>query len=233
MLSESPENGGGVMVLGAGALGAPACAHLAVAGVDRLAVVDDAEVGPSGGSPLSPRGDGVARRAEEVAAWLAVLARDVHVDPYPARLDETNAEAMIAGHDVVLDLTNDRPTRAVVSEACSAARIPLVAGWLSGTVGWLAAVHPPESPCLGCAQRGVPEGPVGDKREASARSPLAGALGALAALAALQLLGETGNAWIGRRLLLDGRDLAARVELVSSVPSCTSCEGAHAGAYRR
>jgi adenylyltransferase/sulfurtransferase len=213
-----------VIVVGAGALGSPACAHLAAAGIGRLAVVDGAEVGPAGGPGLLPRADASARRAEIVTAWLGALAPSVQADPYPARLDAANAAAIVAGHDVVLDLSNDPATRAVASDVSSTARIPLVAGWLAGTVGWLATVRPPDSACLRCAEEALPEEVPGDTGPSLVRGPLAGAVGALAALAALQLLAGAGSAWIGRRLRVDGRDLSTGVEAVASAPGCQVCD---------
>jgi molybdopterin/thiamine biosynthesis adenylyltransferase len=224
-----PLGAAAAMVVGAGSLGLHAGAQLAVAGVGRLSIADGAEVGAGAGAAVMPRPDERARRAEVAASWAAVLAPAVQADPYPARLDDTNAPAMIDGHDVVLDLSDDGATRAATARACESLGLPLVAGARTPAGGgWVAALKPPATACMGCTERALSgsaaSGTGAHSRHGAAGAAseaLAGQVGAAAAAAAIDLLCGEKTA-LGRVLVFDG-PLSARAEGLSAVFDCPVC----------
>src|SRR5205085_8342528 len=122
------------------------------------------------------------------------LNPEVVVDPYPARLEEANAEALIAGADVVVDCSDSFETRYTVNAACCSAGVALVEGGALGLGGLVMTIRPGESACYRCA---FPTAPPPDQRGSCAElglvAPLAGATGPLQALEAVKLLTGVGG----------------------------------------
>jgi molybdopterin/thiamine biosynthesis adenylyltransferase len=98
------------MVVGAGAAGSAAAAQLASCGVGYVAIVDQDPVRlpDLAGQSIYYTPDVGIRKADTLAAKLGLLNPEVQVESYPVALDATNAIAIVAGHDVVLDCTRDR-----------------------------------------------------------------------------------------------------------------------------
>src|SRR4051812_45637107 len=94
-----------VIVVGAGALGSPAATYLAAAGVGRLGIVDEdvVELSNLHRQPLHYTPDVGRQKAENAAVKLGVLNPEVALDPYPVRIDASNAPAIVIGADVVVD----------------------------------------------------------------------------------------------------------------------------------
>jgi molybdopterin/thiamine biosynthesis adenylyltransferase len=151
------------LVVGAGTPGAIAAALLARAGVGSVGVVDDEPLdllSEPGALAYLPADEG-RNRAEALAERLGALAPEALVEPYPARIEPSNVEAIAIGSDVVLDCSGAPAADPVLSDACTALGIPLVHAEL-----------PPSAP----------------EQDALATSgPAAVAAGALAARAALEL----------------------------------------------
>jgi adenylyltransferase/sulfurtransferase len=127
------------IVIGAGPAGSVAAAELASRGVGYVAVVDGAitTLGDLCGNACLYTPDVGANRAEAVAAKLGVLNPNVQAEAYPVDLDDSNAAAIVMGHDVVLDLTGNAPS---LPAACAEHGAELVSAEGTGTVaGALAA----------------------------------------------------------------------------------------------
>ena len=127
-----------VLVVGAGALGSPVATYLAGAGVGRLGIADDDEVAISDlhRQHLHFTPDVGTPKAAGAAAKLAFLNPEIVVEPYRVRFEEANAEALLAGQDLVVDCTDSFATRYAVNAACCAPGVSLVEG---GVVGLSAA----------------------------------------------------------------------------------------------
>jgi molybdopterin/thiamine biosynthesis adenylyltransferase len=187
------------LVVGAGALGASAAAGLAAAGVARLGVVDP-------------------EHAEPVARRLGSLHPGTIAEQYPALLEHANAEAIAAGHDLVIECTNDGVARMAANDACLALGIPLVAAGTGGWRGWLTCVRSGESACLRCASGELPE-----RGEDSVPASLATAVGSLAALEACKLLRGDGMPLLDRVLVLDALVQSTRELPTGRRADCPSC----------
>jgi molybdopterin-synthase adenylyltransferase len=216
----------GALIVGAGALGSPVAAYLAGAGVGRIGIVDsdDVELSNLARQPLHFTPDIGMNKALSAAAKLSLLNPGVLVEPYPARLDETNAEAILAGADVVIDCSDTFATRYLVNDACCALAIPLVEAGVLGLDGLVMAIKPGESACYRCAfPTEPPPGSVPSCREAGVLGPMAGIVGSIQALEALKLLAGVGEPLLDRIVQVDGRTLAHTIVKTSRREDCPAC----------
>ena len=178
-----------VLVIGAGALGAPVGLYLAGAGVGRIGIVDDEAVELSNlhRQLLHFTPDVGVSKAESAAAKLRFLNPDVVIEPYRVRVEPGNAPALLEGQDVVVDCSDSFATRYAVNAACCAARVPLVEAGVLGMAGLVMSIKPGRSACYRCA---FPSAPTDAPRcaDAGVLGPAAGVIGSLQALEALKLL---------------------------------------------
>ena len=214
------------IVVGAGALGSPAAAYLAAAGVGRIGIVDSDPVELSNlqRQPLHYTPDIGTNKAESAAAKLGVLNPGVTAEPYPVRLDAANAEAIVSGADVVVDCTDTFATRYVVNDACCAAGVQLVEAGVLGFEGLVMAIRPGESACYRCV---FPDPPPPEAvracRDYGVLGPVAGMIGSLQALEALKLLTGVGEPLLDRFLQFDGRTVSHVVVATSRRLDCGAC----------
>jgi adenylyltransferase/sulfurtransferase len=214
------------MVIGAGALGSPAATYLAAAGVGRIGIVDGdhVELSNLARQPLHYTPDIQGLKAESAAQKLGVLNTEITVEAYPVELDEQNAEAMVAGVDVVVDCSDSFQTRYLVNDACCSLRVPLVEGGALGFSGMVMAIRPGETACYRCA---FPEPPPANAvptcREAGMLGAVAGVLGSLQALQALKLLSGVGQPPGDEIVQFDGLTLQQTIVRTSRREGCTAC----------
>jgi len=182
-------NEASVLVIGAGALGAPVALYLAGAGVGRIGILDDDAVELSNlhRQLLHFTPDVGVAKAESAAAKLRYLNPDIVVEPYQVHADAENAAALVEGQDLVVDCSDSFATRYAVNAACCAARVPLVEAGVLGMSGLVMSIKPGRTACYRCA---FPVEPLDAPRcaDAGVLGPAAGVIGSLQALEALKLL---------------------------------------------
>ncbi len=213
----------GVLIVGAGGLGSPLALYLAAAGVGRLTIVDDDAVALSNLQRQVIYATADIGRPKAAAAAEAVgrLNPHVAVRTETVRLGAENAAALIAGHDVVADGSDNFATRYCLADACAAARVPLVTAALGRFDGSLTTLMP-----WGLRADGSPapayrdlfptppaEGTVPACAEAGVLGAAAGVLGTLQATEVLRILTGVGQPLVGRLLLADLR--AMRFETIA------------------
>ena len=178
-----------VLVVGAGALGAPVAAYLVGAGVGRIGILDpdDVELSNLHRQLLHFTPDVGVPKAESAAAKLRFVNPDVIVEPYQVRLDEHNAGALLEGQDLVVDCSDSFATRYAVNAACCAARERLVEAGVLGLAGMVMSVKPGRTACYRCV---FPTAPADAPScaDAGVLGPAAGVVGSLQALEAMKLL---------------------------------------------
>ncbi|MEH3145499.1 MAG: molybdopterin-synthase adenylyltransferase MoeB [Methylobacterium frigidaeris] len=206
-----------VLVVGAGGLGAPLIQYLAAAGLGTIGIVDDDTVSLSNlqrqvihGTPDLGR-----PKVESAAEAVSRLNPHVRVEAHPLRLDDRNAEALVAGYDLVADGSDNFSTRYAVSDACFRARRPLVTAALGQFDGSLTTIRAHEAgadgrpnPTYRCL---FPNPPPADSvptcAEAGVIGALAGLMGSLMALEVIRALTGFGDSLVGRLLMVDARSL--------------------------
>ena len=214
------------IVVGAGALGSPAATYLVAAGVGHVGVVDSDAVELSNlhRQPLHYTPDVGVSKADNAALKLGLLNADVQVDPYPVALDEGNAEAIVAGSDVVVDCSDSFETRYVVNDACCAQGIRLVEAGVLAFSGLVMSIVPGESACYRCAfPTPPPAGSVPSCRDAGVLGAMAGIVGSIQALEALKLLAGVGEPLTDRLLQLEGRGMEQTIVATRRREGCPAC----------
>jgi adenylyltransferase/sulfurtransferase len=214
------------VVVGAGALGSPAAAYLAAAGVGRLGIVDGdwVEISNLQRQFLHYTPDLEAQKAESAAQKLGVLNSEITVEPYPVEVDADNAEALMMGADVVIDCTDSFESRYLINDACCAQRVPLVEGGALGFGGMVMAIRPGETACYRCAfPTAPPDAP--SCRDAGMLGAVAGVIGSLQALEALKLLSGVGTTPGDVIVQFDGLSLTQTLVRTSRRSDCSACAG--------
>jgi len=196
-----------VAVLGAGGLGSPAIAYLAAAGIGTIGVIDDDEVSLANLQRQIVHGvaDIGSGKAASAARFVAALNPHVTVALHAERLTAANAQALFGGYDLVLDGTDNFPTRQCAAAAAAALGLPLVSGAVSMWDGQLTVFMPggrgfadlyPLAPAPADLPSCEAVGVVG---------ALTGVIGTLMAMEAIKLVTGAGTPLAGRLLLYDGR----------------------------
>jgi molybdopterin-synthase adenylyltransferase len=214
------------IVVGAGALGSPAATYLVAAGVGHLGIVDEdvVELSNLHRQPLHFTPDVGRQKAENAALKLGVLNPEVQIDPYPVRIDERNAPAIVMGADVVVDCSDSFATRYAVNDACCAQRVPLVEAGVLGFDGLVLSIKPGESACYRCAfPTEPPAGSVPSCREAGVLGATAGIIGSIQALEAIKLITGVGEPLTDRILQLDARAMEQTIVSTSRRDDCPAC----------
>jgi molybdopterin/thiamine biosynthesis adenylyltransferase len=204
-----------ILIAGAGPAGAAAAAHLAAAGLGYVAVAD------------GRRDDGF-NRAEILAARLAMLAPDLHADPYPVAVDDQNSVAVASGHDLLLDATGDEAVGRLLARAGTELRVPVVHVACRGEGAAVLATRPGQTACIGCAQESFD----GALFEAAVRPEtaalLAGMAGAVAASEVDRVLREDQGSGAMLRTLRPPAEIHAAA--VEHNVSCAVCAAVPEGA---
>jgi molybdopterin/thiamine biosynthesis adenylyltransferase len=212
----------GVLVVGAGGLGAPAALYLAAAGVGRLGLADADTIALSNlqRQVLYAGADVGRAKVAAAAERLAALNPNTEVVAHPVMLDATNARALVRDYDLVLDGTDDFATRFAVNAACVAEHRPLVSGAIgrwTGQVGVFAG-----KPCYRCLTPEIP--PEAETCAAvGVVGALAGVVGSMMALEAVKLIVQAGEPLTGRLWIYDGLAAESRTVRVGADPDCPVC----------
>jgi molybdopterin-synthase adenylyltransferase len=209
-----------VLVVGAGGLGAPVLQYLAAAGVGTLGIVDDDHVSLSNlqRQVIHDTGALGEQKVASAARSLTRINPHVAVETHDCRLDAGNAEALIAGYDMVVDGSDNFDTRYAVADAAQAAERPLVTGAVGRFDGSLTVLMPYARDDEGRRHPSYrdlfptppPAGMVPSCAEAGVVGALTGVIGTLQAMEVIKLITGIGEPLIGRILLYDG--LAARFD---------------------
>jgi len=215
-----------VLIIGAGGLGSPAGLYLAAAGVGTIGIVDSDAVGLSNLQRQVLHATSCLGRAKCLSAkdTMEDLNPDVHVIPYHERLTSANALEIIAGYDVVLDGSDNFPTRYLVNDACVMAGKPLCHAGILRFEGQLTTIVPGTGPCYRCLYpEPPPPGLVPSCQQAGILGVTAGVVGLLQATEAVKLILGIGEPLIGRLLLYNALEASFRDVRVQRKSDCPVC----------
>jgi molybdopterin/thiamine biosynthesis adenylyltransferase len=196
-----------VLVVGAGGLGSPVIAYLAAAGVGALGVVDDDEVSISNLNRQVIHRTLDAGRPKTASAgdFVAALNPNVIYEPVARRLDESSALLMVGGYDLVIDGSDNFPTRRAVAAAAERARKPLVSGAVSMFDGQVTCFVPGGPRFTDLYPVAPDEADLPSCEAVGVLGTLTGVIGSLMAMEAVKIITGVGEPLVGRLLLYDGR----------------------------
>ena len=195
---------GSVLVIGAGGLGCPALLYLAAAGVGRIVIVDPDTVDTSNlqRQVLYASGDQGSLKAVSAARRLGALNPLVAVEVRPVRFDRSNALDLVRSCDVVIDGSDNFPTRYLVNDACEIAGRPFVYGAIQGFEGQVSVFNWRGGPTYRCLFPEPPEpGMAPNCAEAGVLGAVTGLIGTAQACEAIKLLAGIGEPLSGRLLI--------------------------------
>ena len=215
-----------VLIVGAGGLGSPASLYLAAAGVGTLGLVDFDDVDASNlqRQVLYGESDLGASKLDAAAARLRDLNPHIEVRTHPVRLTSDNALEIIRDYDIVVDGTDNFPTRYLVNDACVLLGKRNVYGSILKFEGQVSVFGGDDAPCYRCLFRQPPPpGLVPTCAEGGVLGVLPGVIGSLQALETVKLITGVGEPLIGRLLLFDGAKLKWRELKLRKNPECPVC----------
>ncbi|MFZ3201059.1 MAG: molybdopterin-synthase adenylyltransferase MoeB [Candidatus Acidiferrales bacterium] len=215
-----------VLCIGTGGLGAPLGLYLAAAGVGRLGLVDFDSVDFTNlqRQVLFDTNDVGRPKIEAAAERLRDLNPDIRIDTFETRLTSENALDILKDYDIVVDGTDNFPTRYLVNDACVLLGKPNVYGSIFRFEGQITVFGYPGGPCYRCLYpEPPPPGLVPSCAEGGVLGVLPGIVGTIQAAETLKLILGKGEPLVGRLLLFDALAMRFRELKLRKNPECTVC----------
>jgi adenylyltransferase/sulfurtransferase len=203
-----------VLVIGAGGLGSPVLLYLAAAGIGTIGIVDDDVVDVSNlQRQIIHRTEDVgSKKVDSARARLLALDPNIKVEVYPNRLNPENALGVLKGWDVVVDGTDNIPTRYLIDDACHLLSIPWVYGSIHRFEGQVSVFSTEQSRCYrDLFPEAPPAGALQNCADAGVFGVLPGVVGSIQATEVIKrILGLESNL-VGALLLYDALDMSTRM----------------------
>ncbi len=215
-----------VLCIGTGGLGAPLGLYLAAAGVGRIGLVDFDAVDLTNlqRQILFGTSDIGRPKIEAATDRLRNLNSDIEIDRFETRLTSENALDIMKDYDIVVDGTDNFPTRYLVNDACVILGKPNVYGSIFRFEGQITIFGAPGGPCYRCLYpEPPPPGLVPSCAEGGVLGVLPGIVGAIQAAETLKLIIGKGEPLIGRLLLFDALAMRFRELRLRKDPKCPVC----------
>jgi sulfur-carrier protein adenylyltransferase/sulfurtransferase len=215
-----------VIVIGTGGLGAPILAYLAAAGVGHIGVVDFDTVDLSNLHRQIIHKTGNVGKAKTLSAveMMKDINPQIDIKTYETSLRSDNALELLKDYDIVIDGTDNFPTRYLVNDACALLDKPNVYGSIFRFEGQATVFWASQGPCYRCLYPEPPEpGTVPSCAEGGVLGVLPGVVGTIQATEAVKLIIGQGDPLIGRLLLFDALKMKFRELKLRKDPKCPLC----------
>ncbi|MDI6731357.1 MAG: molybdopterin-synthase adenylyltransferase MoeB [Candidatus Margulisbacteria bacterium] len=215
-----------VLVVGAGGLGSPVAAYLAGAGVGTLGIVDSdaVELNNLHRQILYSSEDIGQKKAEAAKTRLLKINPTIDVISHVSRLTSENILEIIKDYDIVVDGSDNFPTRYLVNDACVLAKKTLVHGAFFRFEGQAMVIKPGEGPCYRCLfSEPPPPGAVPSCQEAGVLGALAGVIGLIQATETLKLILGIGESLVGKLIIFNSLEMNFRKVKVPKDKDCPVC----------
>jgi sulfur-carrier protein adenylyltransferase/sulfurtransferase len=215
-----------VLIVGAGGLGSPAALYLAAAGIGTIGLVDFDAVDETNlqRQILYGTSDVGRPKLAAAAARLGDLNPEVNLVCHDGPFGVDNAIALTEAYDVVIDGTDNFPTRYLVNDACVMTGTPNVYGSVFRFEGQVSVFATPGGPCYRCLHpEPPPPGLIPNCAEAGVLGVLPGVIGTIQATEAIKLVLGIGDRLVGRLLLYDALRLRVREIALPRDASCPVC----------
>jgi adenylyltransferase/sulfurtransferase len=211
-----------VFIAGAGGLGSPICIYLNAAGIGTLRVIDKDEVELSNLNRQVLHWDKDIGKTKTASALEKLTRQNKHtnIEAVHFTIDENNVSQLTAGFDVIVDATDNLPTRFFLNKAAVAHRVPFIHGAVSGLEGRAMTVIPGKSACLKCAYHTPPP---------DVKFPVLGTtpavIGSIQATEVIKYLTGIGSLLTNRMLVYDGLLMKFTELNVARNETCEVCGG--------
>ncbi|MCH2452406.1 MAG: molybdopterin-synthase adenylyltransferase MoeB [Gemmatimonadetes bacterium] len=215
-----------VLIVGVGGLGSPVALYLAAAGVGTLGLVDFDEVDITNLQRQILHGtEEIGKpKLESAKRRISSVNPNVQIVKHSCRLDSHNALEIMENYDVVVDGTDNFPTRYLVNDACVLLGKPNVYGSIFRWEGQVSVFAKDGGPCYRCLFREPPPpGLVPNCAEAGVLGVLPGVVGSLQALEVIKIILGEGDSLVGRLLIFDALELKWREVKLKRNPDCPVC----------
>jgi sulfur-carrier protein adenylyltransferase/sulfurtransferase len=226
MAGQQKLKAGSVLLIGAGGLGSPLALYLAAAGVGRIGLVDYDLVDVTNLQRQVIHGtkDVGQPKLASAKARIEDINPHVQVDCYETPLTSDNALEILAPYDIIIDGTDNFPTRYLTNDACVLLGKPNVYGSIFRFDGQASVFYAKEGPCYRCLfPEPPPPGLVPSCAEGGVLGVLPGIIGAIQATEAIKLLLGVGSSLIGRFLLYDALSMTFDELELRKNPNCPVC----------
>ena len=217
---------GSALVVGAGGLGSPVALYLAAAGVGRIGIIDFDRIDVTNLQRQVLYGTAAvgSEKVDVAVQRLRDLNPEIDIVAHALRITSENALDVIRAYDVVIDGTDNFPTRYLVNDACVLLGKPYVYGSILRFDGQVSVFDAKRGPCYRCLfKEPPPPGLVPNCAEGGVLGALPGIIGSLQALEAIKLIAGIGEPLIGRLLLFDGMTTKWRELRLKKNPQCALC----------
>jgi adenylyltransferase/sulfurtransferase len=215
-----------VLIIGAGGLGTPSATYLAAAGVGRIGIVDFDVIEKSNlhRQVLYSEQDVGKSKADIARKRLLEINPNISVEVHKVRLDSSNALEILGAYDIILDGTDNFPTRYLVNDACVLLGKPNVYASIFRFDGQASVFYAREGPCYRCLySEPPPPGMVPSCAEGGVLGVLPGVMGSIQAAETIDLILGKGRPLIGRLLLFDALDMTFKELKLRKNPNCSVC----------
>ena len=215
-----------VLVVGVGGLGSPVAMYLAAAGIGKLGLVEFDRVEESNlqRQVLFGQSDIGRPKIEVAQERLREINPLIEVTAHPARIDSSNAMSLLNDYDVVVDGSDNFPTRYLVNDACVLAGKPNVYGSIFRFEGQISVFWGAQGPCYRCLfPEPPPPGLVPSCAEGGVLGVLPGIIGSLQANEAIKLVLGIGESLVGRLVIFDALSLRFREMRLKKSAECPVC----------
>ncbi len=215
-----------VLIIGAGGLGSPCALYLASAGIGKIGIVDSdkVELNNLQRQILHSIDTVGSQKVESAKKRLNSINPDVSVVTYNIRLTSKNILDIIKDYDIVVDGSDNFPTRYLVNDACVLSKKPFSHGGIFRFDGQAITILPGESACYRCLfPEPPPPGLVPSCQEAGILGAVAGLIGVIQANEVLKYVLGIGDLLVGKLLVFNALDSSSRQVKVPKDPKCPVC----------
>lgn len=215
-----------ILIVGAGGLGSPCALYLASAGIGKIGIVDSdrVELNNLQRQILHTTGNVGVLKVQSARERLNSINPDVEVVPYDIRINSENILDIIRDYDMVVDGSDNFPTRYLVNDACILSKKPLSHGGIFRFDGQAITILPGESTCYRCLfPQPPPPGLVPSCQEAGILGAVAGIIGTIQANEVLKYVLGAGELLAGKLLVFNALESSFRRINVPRDPKCPVC----------
>jgi adenylyltransferase/sulfurtransferase len=215
-----------VLIIGCGGLGSPVSLYLASAGIGKIGLVDSDKV------ELNNLQRQIVHFTEDIGKPKVLSARkklnainpDVKIETYEMRLTSENIMEIIKDYDIVVDGSDNFPTRYLVNDACVFTKKPFSHAGILRFYGQATTIIPYQGPCYRCIfSQPPPPGSVPSCQEAGIIGPVGGLLGVIQALEVIKFILGKGELLVGKLLIIDVLKMDIRKVNIRRNPNCPVC----------